>query len=482
MTSFLKVLLNMGIAHQGDDPCTEGDSKKAAGLRLPRGLDKISLNRITVARFISSGKQWFSSGSFAANILTVSSGIFIGHLFTLASSPILTRLYEPSDLGMLGVYVSLLSIFATIASLRYVHAIPLPKNDLTAANLATLCLFLTFMMAVIIGFLAWIYGNRFLNLIKAPSLVPYIWILPLGILIVGTYGVLNYWGVRYKAFNAIAITKVTQSISRAASQVGLGALGLGPLGLLIGDTIGQSSGCARLALFAWRRDKTTFQQIRLRGVLEALWRYKKFPLFSLSSLLTVAANEVPALLLSWHYGLTVLGWFALAQWVIYTPCNLISSSLSQVYQAEMAILAKESPAKLSRLYFKSIKTLGLGALVYVPLMVFIVPWVIPLIFGPKWQEAAVYIQILSIMYGFMLVSHPLLAILDVLERQELGLAREIVRATLMVGAIPLAAILKQPATIAIVFYSIGGAIGYLFAFLATWHSTVKHVKQFQSHN
>jgi O-antigen/teichoic acid export membrane protein len=480
MASLYKVLrFYMGFAHQGTDPCAGGNSGRANGFSIQRGLDKISQTSDMAASFISYLRQLFYKGSFAANVLTVSSGILIGHLLTLASSPILTRLYEPSDLGLLGVYLSLLSIFGPLTNLRYVNAIPLPKDDLTAANLAMLCLLLTMVVTIIVGLMTWFFAGRLLNLIHAPSLIPYIWIMPLGILIIGIYGVLNFWGVRHKAFNDIAITKVTKTISRAVTQIGLGSLGMGPLGLLIGDTVGQGSGCTRLALLAWRQDKSTFYQISPQGVLEALRRYKKFPLFSMSTLLTVSANEVPLLLLSWHYGLAVLGWFALAQWVIYTPCNLISSSLSQVYQAEMAILAKKSPAKLARLYFKSFKTLSLGALIYVPMMVFVVPWLIPIIFGPKWQQAAVFIQILSIMYGLMLVSHPLLVILDVLERQELGLAREIIRAALMVGAIPLAAALNQSATMAIVFYSIGGAIGYLFAFLATWHTTTSYVNKCQ---
>ena len=430
-----------------------------------------------IMNLVATWNRLFTKGSFAANVLTVSSGIVIAHLLAFSSSPILTRLYDPKDFGMLGVYASLLAICTTVGSLRYNIAIPLPKDDVTAANIAALCFFLIVATSLMVGLLSWIFGDRLLTLINAHSLSAYIWILPLGILAVGTYGTLNFWGVRYKAFRVIAKTKISQSLTRALGQIGLGSLGLGAVGLLIGDALGQSSGCAGLARFAWRRDKATFKQINLRGMLAALRRYKKFPLFSLSSMLTVAANEAPTLLLSLYYGLTVLGWFALARWIIYTPCNLISSSLTQVYQAEMANLANHSPAKLAALYFKSLKNLSLVVLLFVPLMVFLAPQVVTIVFGQKWHETAVYIQILSIMYGFMLISHPLLVTLDVLERQELGLAREIIRATLTIGAIPLAAILKKPPAVAVLFYSIGGGIGFLFALLATWYTVVSHTKK-----
>ena len=92
-----------------------------------------------IMNLVATWNRLFTKGSFAANVLTVSSGIVIAHLLVFISSPILTRLYDPKDFGMLGVYTSLLAICTTIGSLRYNIAIPLPKDDVTAANIAALC-------------------------------------------------------------------------------------------------------------------------------------------------------------------------------------------------------------------------------------------------------------------------------------------------------------------------------------------------------
>ena len=419
---------------------------------------------------LSSIKGLFAKGGFAKNVLTVSTGIVIGQGLAMLAAPVITRLYGPGDLGLLGVYGSLLAIFAGISSLRYVYAIPLPKSDIAAANLVALSLATIVTMSLVSGLLAWLWGTQFLALVKAPALGPYIWLLPLGVLGAGIYQVLNFWGIRRKAFRTIAWTKITQNTGRATAMISLGFAGLGAVGLLVGEIIGHCSGSLRLALFAWRQDKISFQQIEPKRVVEVLRRYKKFPLFSLSSLLTALGNRLPVLLLAMFYGLQVVGWFALAQWVIVTPITLIGSSISQVYQAELSQLARKAPADLSRLYFKTLKALSLVALVLVPLIVVLAPWLISLVFGQQWRPAGTYIQALSLMYGFQLIGSPLFDTLDILERQDLGLARETLRGILVAAAIPLAAALKQPPVVAILLYGLAGGIGYLFGIAATWYA------------
>jgi O-antigen/teichoic acid export membrane protein len=411
-------------------------------------------------------KSLFSKGSFSKNVLTVSTGIVIGQGLAMAAAPIITRLYGPADLGLLGVYGSLLGIFMSISSLRYAFAIPLPKSDIAAANLCALCLVIILVSSIFTGLLTWLWGKQILALFDSQAMGPYIWLLPLGVLGAATYHTLNLWGIRQKAFGVIAWTKITQNIGRATAMISLGFTGLGPVGLLVGEIIGQCGGVTRLALFAWRKDKSSFQNIEVKQMFEMLRRYKKFPLFSMQSLLTNASSRVPALLLAMFYGLQVVGWFALAQWIIIAPITLIASSIGQVFQGELSQLARKSPTDMSRLYFKSLKLLSLVALVIVPLIVVTAPWLI-LLFGQQWREVGTYVQVLALMYGLMLVGSALFDTLDILERQDLGLATEFLRLILVVVPIPLAAALKEPAVIAILWYGIGGGIGHLLRITAT---------------
>src|SRR5690606_21592699 len=77
---------------------------------------------------------------FVRNVAVLAGGTALGQLLTIAASPVLTRLYDPADFGVLGVYAALLTTITTVASLRYELAIPVSDDEEEAASLLVLCL------------------------------------------------------------------------------------------------------------------------------------------------------------------------------------------------------------------------------------------------------------------------------------------------------------------------------------------------------
>ncbi|MCL4503290.1 MAG: oligosaccharide flippase family protein [Deltaproteobacteria bacterium] len=419
-------------------------------------------------------------GSFAGNILTVSTGIALGQGIAVAVAPVITRLYTPADFGVLEVYVALLDIFGVAVCWKYEGAILLPESDATAANVFGLCMAIIVVMTAFTGFLTWTFGDTLLGLIKAQVMAPYVWLLPLGIMGAGIYQALNFWGIRKKAFGTIAWTKISQNVGKAAAMIGFGSFGAGAVGLVAGAIIGHCSGSTRMAVFAWRKDREAFRFINVKRGLEVLKRYKKFPLFTLGAqFLNTLGLRIPYLLLAANYGLQVVGWFALAQWIIGTPLGLIGASVAQVYTGELTQQTRQSPEKIKRLFFKTLMMLFLSALSIVLLIIIVAPFVMHLFFGHQWHETGKYIQVLSFVFALQFIAYPLIGTVDYLNRQGLGLAREILRAILMIGAIPLAAFLKQPAIIAILFYGIASSTVYLFGLILSWYAIDRHSTQKQ---
>jgi O-antigen/teichoic acid export membrane protein len=319
-----------------------------------------------------------------------------------------------------------------------------------------------------------------LGLIKAQVMAPYIWLLPLGILGAGIYQALNFWGIRQKAFGTIAWTKISQNVGKAGAMIGFGSIGVGAVGLVAGAIIGHCSGSARLAVSAWRQNKQSFRLINVKQMLEVLKRYKKFPFFTLGAqLLHNGGYRIPYLLLAANYGLQVVGWFALAQWVIGTPIGLIGASVAQVYMGELTHLNRKSPQEIKKLFFKTLMMLSLIALVIVLLIIFVAPLLMHRVFGQQWHETENYMQVLAFAFALQFIAYPLMGTVDYLNYQGLGLTRETLRAILMIGAIPLAAYLEQPAVIAILFYGIASGLVYLFGLILSWYAIKKHSASLQ---
>src|SRR6185312_7422001 len=182
---------------------------------------------------------------FATNVVVLSGGASLGHLFTLAAAPILTRLYLPDDIGNLGLFNAFLAVAAVAASLQYDVAIVSAASHKEAAQLAILSTVLTLPMSVASGLLLYVMihfslvGFGVLPAYAAGLMVP-------TILFAGLFSILRYWSLRDERFDAVSRALIFQNGGRSLSQVALGALGLHSFGLLFGEVVGRSIGMSRM--------------------------------------------------------------------------------------------------------------------------------------------------------------------------------------------------------------------------------------------
>jgi O-antigen/teichoic acid export membrane protein len=94
------------------------------------------------------------------------------------------------------------------------------------------------------------------------------------------------------------------------------------------------------------------------------------------------------------------------------------------------------------------------------------------VFGEAWRDAGWYTALLTPVYYLTLTTSPTGAKLDVLERQDLHLARELMRLVLVGGAIVLAAALQLPALAAVAVLSAAGCVTYIMYGFISWSAIV----------
>jgi len=404
-------------------------------------------------------------GRFARSVAVLAGGTALGQLIVVLASPILTRLYTPEDFGVLAVYTSILGILSVVASWSYELAIPLPEKDEDAANLLVLSLCIVMFMSLLVGIGTCIFGVQIMRWANALTLQSYLWLLPLGIAMAGTYNALNYWAVRKQAFPRIAQTKFNQGIGSVITQIGLGLLKLNPLGLLVGHIVGQTAGITTLAALAQKNDAHIIKSVCPRQIRYIAVRYRRFPFFSsIAALLNALGLQIPILLLSAFYSTQVVGQFSLAQKVFGIPLNLIGISVSQVYLSRAALDGRTDIQGLQRLFYSVAKRLA--ALGIIPAIVVMItgPSLFYLVFGDQWQQAGIYAQIMAAMYLSAFVTGPLSYTFSIMERQDLAIIWSGGRLLLSAGSIYLAYILGWNAVNAIIAYSLAMLVGYLSLF------------------
>ena len=98
------------------------------------------------------------------NVVTLITGTTVAQIIPFLISPILTRLYKPEEFGNFTLYMSFVSVFGVIATLRYDLAVVQPQDDADAKSIIILCLkingVLTFLLllGIALADLFYLYG------------------------------------------------------------------------------------------------------------------------------------------------------------------------------------------------------------------------------------------------------------------------------------------------------------------------------------
>jgi O-antigen/teichoic acid export membrane protein len=429
--------------------------KRVVFPRMTSMLGRISTPLMNVLR----------SGHFLRNVLVLGGGTALAQGIIALFSPILSRLYSPADFGVFSVYASILAMLTVVAALRYELAIPLPDSEDTAASLITLSIMIVIGMSALTFIATNALHDQILEWTNSPSLEPYLGLLALGLAVTGVYQVISYWAVRKKSFGHLSRARVGQSLGQVLTQLGLGALRFGSLGLILGNLSGQMVTDIFLSGLMLSRERRTLRRVNWDSIRRAANRYRRFPLLSSTSgLLNSTGTNLPIILLGALYGPEVVGWLALGRRVVAVPSILIGGAVSQVYLGEASRLAREDCLALYRLFLVTARRLALVGGLPIMLLGLVGPRIFVLVFGEAWREAGLYVLILAPMFAVRFVASPLSSTLNVLERQELVLAWDVGRTLSAVGSILLAKSFGWPDVKAIGFYGASTAVAYVGLF------------------
>ncbi|MEM1589728.1 MAG: oligosaccharide flippase family protein [Candidatus Bathyarchaeia archaeon] len=376
----------------------------------------------------------FARSSFARNVAILAGGTALGQAISVMASPVLTRLYTPDDFGVLAVYSSILGILSVVASWRYELAIPLPEEDEDAVNLVVLSLGIVVLMSCGVGVGVWLLRDQLVQWVNAPALRPYLWLLPVGILLVGSYQVFNYWAIRKQAFGIVAHTKLRQGIGAVATQIGVGLVEPLPLGLLLGQVVGQTAGVLTLLRVFWKQARGSWKNVNSNELAKVSRRYARFPLYaSWAGVLNALSVQIPILLLSSFFGTKTTGPYLLAYQVLWFPTQLIGQATTQVLLAAGAGARRRGD--ITNLAMSTFKRLLLISVPCFSLIGLLAPDVAGFIFGPDWKEAGSFMRWLAPWIFLVFVASPLSAFSIVLEKQPQEVIFQSVLLTSRIGAL-----------------------------------------------
>ena len=361
--------------------------------------------------------------TFVGNVLKLVTGSVFAQGIGVLVAPIVARLFAPEAFGIAAIFMSISSIITVVACLRYELAIMLPKTDEEAANLLGVSLFFVLITTGVSALIIFFASDVIINSLNSPELKKYLWLIPIVVFITGIFTALNYWNSRIKHFGQLAIVRVISSVVTQTIKLGAGLAGFVSGGVLIGTSIlGQIISTLFLGGQIWKNDHMLFKtNIRWGKMIVEMKRYKKFPIYNTwSAVLNTASQHAPTLILAFYFSPKIVGFYALGRTVLGMPMSLIGSAVSQVF-FQKASEAHNHTGNLSEVVEKVFKRLVSFGIFPILLITLIGEDIFVVVFGARWAEAGVYMQILGLWIFFQFISSPISTLFAVLEKQHYGL-------------------------------------------------------------
>lgn len=376
-------------------------------------------------------------GGIVHSVGTLVTGTAFAQAVAVLVLPLLTRLYAPAEFSVLAVYTSFLGILGVVACLRLDIAIPLPDRDDQAASLLVLALASSAGFSLLVASVLLLFHAQISALLRIPAFVPYLWLVPVGMLLAGTYSALQFWSTRKKKFSQIAATRMTQALGGAGIQAGTGWLGMGPLGLLFGQMFSGGAGVMALARDAWKHDKSVLSAVTRNSMRDALWKYSRFPKYSaLEALANTAGAQIPVIMIAALALGPEAGFLMLATRLMTAPMSLIGGSIAQVYLAHAPeeLRAGRLGDFTSRILSGLLKT-GVGPLLFAGI---VAGPVAGIVFGKEWARVGELVAWMTPWFVLQFLSSPVSMVMHVKGHQPQMLALTLAGSVLRMGALGMA--------------------------------------------
>lgn len=349
---------------------------------------------------------------FTKSILTLITGNAIAFIIPVILYPLLSRIFDPEDYALFGLYFSIYSFLEIASAGRYDFAVIMPEQDNDAINLVAggfiISLFYSLVILILVMFLNdWIAAR-----LNNPHLANWLYFLPLGLVLASLSKLCNSWLIRKKEFRASSINKASQKLAETSAQLAFGFFKTGN-GLILGDISGR---IFNAVVSSYQSIKSGFdsKKISEAAIKSGLMRHLEFPKYGiLPSMLNTLGGMMPVFIISSYYSVEVSGSFNFSRIILSVPFALIASGISQVLMQQVSERRHKNlpvhyevfslAAKLSVLSVAGIAVLYLaGAELF------------ELVFGAKWRQSGEYTSVLIFSYAVSFIVSPFSVLLIVL--------------------------------------------------------------------
>lgn len=391
-------------------------------------------------------------------LMILSSGI--AQVILIITTPIITRLYSPTEFGEFTIFSNIAMILIPIINARYDLLIVNTKNDRSANILSQISFLISLLILLILipifAISAWLYPNFILD---------FIFIIIMLFLVSLTNIFTNYLNKERK-YKVLSLINVFRAGSMALLQIIFGLLALGSLGLIIGFSLSYIAGIT----LGYKTFKKHFNIVRDKEETKALFLENKNQLVysTPSILLNSLSFSVVVFFIGILYTNTEVGIYGMAIRVLGIPVTIISLGLSKIFmQQANDYYIEYGNFRNLLLKFSSILVI-VSIILYVPLYLFSEE-LVNILLGHSWVDTITVIKIVIPLFVIRLIVSTVSLSVIVLQKQQLEL---ILQALFLIGTTATFVISKMLNLTFLNFVSINTVVlivSYMIFFIALYY-------------
>jgi lipopolysaccharide exporter len=315
---------------------------------------------------------------------------------SIASFPLLTRIFSPESYGLFAVFVIATGYLNQLAVLRYDAAVDLAKEDREAIQVLHLCFFGVLVMSLIATAFGLLFAAQAAAWVKHPEAQNIVWLLGPLLLLSGPSNIIYSWFIRQKIFLEPHLLRLGVAVFDVAVKAALGVVGFTVFGQILGSVatgvITLLAGFYLIRKHRW----PVFSGWNWNAIRNLAIKHRALPFYSFpASIAELTAYSIPPIAIGIIFGPQAVGMYYIAERLVQAPTVAISSAIRPVFKI-YAASQHNTGGDLRRIVGRTLLTTTPIALVFLIGAVFGLPLIFQFLFDARWENALLICQILAV--------------------------------------------------------------------------------------
>ena len=418
--------------------------------------------------------KYIRNSDFTKNSLILMIGTVISQFISVAFSPIISRIYTPSDYGIIGIINSISGLLNSIFAFGFIPAIilsPTKKKRLNIVIFTTLIVFFN----LIISFILFIFISKPISVLyNNKDLSFFLLFIPIGAFLFSLFSITTCYTNKNKEYKLLSISKITQAGTNSLSNMGLGLLKFKALGMILGGYIGYLISIFNLIPSLIKDIIKNIKYINKKTMLEEAKKYRSVAFTGFfADISIIATNILFIYFISLFFDVRTIGFYTFAHRIMTMPITIISATLQQTFYQKITEIFNTT-GDIRPMTSKLISRMLLFSFPFFLLLFLFSPRIFSFVFGNNWYQVGIYSQALVLYVFSSFISSPVSAIPYVVRKEKIYLVLAQISNILMIASALFGGIVKKDFLWTCYFLSTLNALFTLFIII--WIYKISKIK------